>query len=289
MIRVLLTGSSGLLGRTLGVTLESNGWVVIRHGRQAGDLTGDLTDRLIASEVVQRSKADFIVNLAALTDVDRCEAYPSEAYAHNTRIVENLVSGISCSPIPAHLVQVSTDQVYDGPGPHSEDDVTLTNYYGFSKYAGELAARGVASTILRTNFFGRSRCASRASFSDWIVRALERGDSVRVFEDVWFNPLSLERLSEFICLVLERGVMGVFNLGSHEGMTKAEFCFTIAQKLNLPTATMNRAKSTDAALRAYRPTDMRMDCRRFETTYGVILPTLEQEIESIKRCYDVRP
>jgi dTDP-4-dehydrorhamnose reductase len=288
MERVLLLGSTGLLGCTLGATLEARGWGVAHHGRRGGDVTGDLTDSKIAARLVAHSNPTCVINLAALTDVDRCEAHPREAYLQNTRIVENLATAIAGRQPAPHLVQISTDQVYDGPGPHREDDVTLSNYYCFSKYAGELAAASVPSTILRTNFFGRSRVAGRASFSDWIVGALERADAVRVFDDVWFNPLSMERLSELICLVLERRIAGVFNVGSRAGMTKADFCYRMAEALNLSTATVTRTNSANAGLRAYRPKDMRTDCARFEQEFGVTLPSLLQEIESMKGYYHGR-
>jgi dTDP-4-dehydrorhamnose reductase len=288
MERVLLLGSTGLLGCTLAAIIKSRNWEVVHHGRRSGDVSGDLTDGRIAAQIVERSNATCVVNLAALTDVDRCEAHPREAYLQNTRIVENVAVALCRRQPPAHLVQISSDQVYDGAGPHREDDVTLTNYYCFSKYAGELAAARGASTILRTNFFGRSRCAGRFSFSDWIVGALERGDAVRVFDDVWFNPLSMERLSEMICLVLERRIAGVFNVGSRDGMTKADFCFAVADALGLSSASMTRSNSNDAKLRAYRPKDMRMDCGRFEQAFGVTLPRLREEIESMKGYYHGR-
>lgn len=285
MTRVLLTGSTGLLGCALGPALESRGYSVIRHGRRAGDLKGDLTDERVTAEVIAQANPDCTINLAALTDVDQCEQHPRAAYLQNTRVVENLVAAMRALPKPCHLLQISTDQIYDGPGPHGESDVALTNYYGFSKYAGELAAGGLPSTVFRTNFFGRSDCSGRKSFSDWIVGALQRREQVRVFEDVWFNPLSIARLSEFVCLALERRIPGVFNLGSKDGMTKADFCFALARLLGLPTEGMQRVSCRTAGLRAYRPTDMRMHCGRFEGAFGVVLPTLAQEIESMKRYY----
>jgi dTDP-4-dehydrorhamnose reductase len=284
---VLVTGARGLLGTTLSTTLETRGWTVVRHGRRNGDVFGDLTNRRIAAEVVTRSNIQCIINLAALTDVDSCEINPSEAYAQNTRVVENLVAAIRESQSPAHLVQVSTDQVYDGLGPHPEEDVKLTNYYGFSKFAGELAASNVRSTILRTNFFGRSRREGRSSFSDWLVNSLRRQSQLRVFDDVWFSPLSIEQLSEYIAFCAERQIPGVFNLGSLEGMTKADFCYALATSLHLSTATMSRTSSGASALKAYRPKDMRMDCGRFAKEFNVNLPTLEQEIDSMKRYYNV--
>jgi dTDP-4-dehydrorhamnose reductase len=286
-VRVLITGATGLLGATLVSVLESSGIDVCRHGRRDGDIKSELTDRQAVKALLERSRPDTVVNLAALTNVDECERFPQQAYLANTRVVENLVAALAESGDRKHLVQISTDQLYDGTGPHQEGAIALGNYYAFSKYAGELAAAGTSSTILRTNFFGRSRCSSRSSFSDWIVGALRRGETVKVFEDVYFSPLSLERLASLICHVLERPVPGVFNLGSREGMSKAEFCYSLARVLGLPAGPMIRARSTDVELRAYRPKDMRMDCSRFEQSFGVQLPTLQQEIDSMKGSYDV--
>ena len=72
------------------------------------------------------------------------------------------------------MIHISTHQLYDGPSPHPEADVHLKNCYAFSKSAGELAVAGEASTVLRTNCFGRSLRPGRASFSDWLVGALRR-------------------------------------------------------------------------------------------------------------------
>jgi dTDP-4-dehydrorhamnose reductase len=275
-----------MLGATLCPTLEAQGFQVIRHGRLRGDIRCDLTSAEATHAMIAASKPDYIVHLAALTNVDECEAHPNRAYLDNTRMVECLVGAMRALDADTHLVHISTDQVYDGMGPHREDAVTLMNYYAFSKYAGELAALSVPSTVLRTNFFGPSRSPSRSSFSDWIVAALKRGDAVRVFEDVAFSPLAMESLCRLISSAMRQRLRGLYNAGSREGMSKAEFCFALAGVLHLPTASMCRTTSTSATLRAYRPKDMRMDCGRLESALGVRLPTLQQEIESVKVHYE---
>src|SRR5262249_39616332 len=147
--------------------------VLCQSRMQRTDIRADLTDAREVSAALDPVSPEVIVNLAALTDVDECERAPDAAYRANTRIVMNLVRWIDGQPgQPCHLVQVSTDQVYDGAGPHREDDVSLTNYYAFSKYSGELAAALVESTVLRTNFFGRSGRAGRSSISDWLYSSL---------------------------------------------------------------------------------------------------------------------
>lgn len=283
--RVLVTGARGMLGSDLVPHLRTCGHEVIEVSRtDAASVHADLTDAAQAGAVLDEVAPEIIVNLAALTGVDECERNPRHAYLANVRIVENMARWMSAHR-DCHLVQVSTDQVYDGPGPHAEAEVTLGNYYAFSKYAGELAAAVVPSSILRTNFVGPSRCPGRTSLSDWVVRSLQEGRVVTVFEDILFSPLSLRRLVEELERIVRKPKSGIFNLGSSNGMSKADFAFELAELLNLPVTTMRRGRSTEAKLAAYRPKDMRMDSTRYEKTYGVVLPSLAEEIRSMRCDY----
>jgi dTDP-4-dehydrorhamnose reductase len=162
----------------------------------------------------------------------------------------------------------------------------LTNYYGFSKYAGELAASSIPSTILRTNFFGRSRCSNRSSLTDWLYRSLTRSDFIEVFDDVMFSPLSMSTVSEMIELSVRYRPVGVFNLGSHNGMSKSDLAFSFADKVGLSTNTMKRTKTNQVSfLKAYRPKDMRMDSDKIERILGIKLPSLIDEIEQAAEDY----
>ncbi|SRR6266404_5901 len=282
---MLVTGATGLLGTTLAPLLAARGHAVTRHARSAAaDLRFDLTDRAATCAGVERAAPEVVINLAALTDVDRCEADPSLAYTQNVRSVENLCRALE-ERGGTFLVHISTDQLYDGAGPHSEDDVRLTNYYAYSKRMGELVAERVPAAVLRANFFGRSRAPGRASLSDWIESKLAAGGPLTVFSDVLFTPLAIESLSANIALAAERRLAGLFNLGSRDGMSKADFAFRVAETLGMPASRIKRGRSSDARLGAYRPMDMRMDSSRFEAAFGVRLPRLEDEISTLKSIH----
>lgn len=286
MARIVVTGATGLLGSTLVPVLSRFHRDVVglsRSGRAAPGV--DLTDAVATARALDALTPDVIVNLAAATNVDQCERDPRLAYSANTLIVENIVRWIGARHSQCHLVQISTDQVYDGSGPHSEERVCPINYYGYSKYAGELLAHKVGSTVLRTNLFGRSLRPERATLSDWLVAAMRRGEPIKVFEDILFNPLSLESLSSMVAVAIERRVFGTFNLGSRAGMSKADFAFELAQTLGLSTANLTRAASDELGLAARRPKDMRMDAGRFESSCAVALPTLQAEIELMRGAY----
>jgi dTDP-4-dehydrorhamnose reductase len=285
---ILITGATGLLGSTLVPWIRSHGKKVVTHARQSeADYAVDLVNKDETFLLLDKIQPSVIINLVGLTSVERCQEQPNEAYLANTRTVENLAHWILETGANSHLIQISTDQVYDGNCLHLEDQVTLTNNYAFSKYAAELAAARVPSTILRTNFVGRSKVGNRESLTDWVYNSLTRGERVEVLQDVYFSPLSMATLVKMIYIVVEKKPVGIFNLGSHNGMSKADFDFAFAECLKLPTSTMTRIDSNQALfLKAYRPKDMRMDCKKFETQMEVKLPDLLDEIKSVAREYD---
>lgn len=288
MKKILITGATGLLGSSLVPYLKKMGYAVVTHAHTAqADCVFDLSDQKKSFEQLTQTQPSVIINLVGLTSVELCEEQANLAYLTNTRTVENLSHWIQASGADCHLVQISTDHVYDGVGLHREDAVTLTNYYAFSKYAGELAASCVSSTILRTNFVGRSKVSHRESLTDWVYNSLAKKQQVQVLSDVYFSPLSITSLVEMIELVVQKKPIGIYNLGSRNGMSKADFDFAFAECLSLPTNTMTRIETSQARfLKAYRPRDMCMDSSKFENVMGIKLPNLMDLIQQMAQEYD---
>jgi dTDP-4-dehydrorhamnose reductase len=146
--RLIVTGAGGQLGLDL-----------VRHAASTGDevigLTRaelDITDRRAVVDAVDEIRPDALINTAAWTAVDACESDPARAFTHNGEAVGWLAD--ACDAVGAHLVQISTDYVFDGTleRPYREDDTTNPlSVYGRSKLAGEQAA-GAAATIVRTSW-----------------------------------------------------------------------------------------------------------------------------------------
>lgn len=284
--RVLITGARGMLGMSLAPYLVASGYDVVCHARQGDSaVCADLCELIQTRTLLEHIKPDVIINLAAATNVDQCERNPNQAYLANVKVVENLVDWIRAGNQGTHLIQISTDQVYDGAGPHGEEDVALKNYYAFSKYAGELAALSVAATVLRTNFIGPSQCVGRKSLSDWLFESLAQQKTITVFDDVWFNPLSMRTLSRYIEHVIKQPISGIYNLGSKNGMTKADFAITFAEAMGLSNANMLRGSVNQLKFDAYRPKDMRTDVSRFIRAFGLDLPTFLEEIQILNDAY----
>lgn len=281
MTTVLVLGAYGLVGASLCPHLEALGYLVLRQGRRyEAHVRFNPLQRTAVSDVLATFRPDAVVNLAGATDVEGCEVDIQAAYLANVRTVEVLVEEISAghSPVP-HLVQISTDQVYDGTGPHRESDANPCNVYALSKYTGELVATQVGATVLRTNLFGRSKSPGRASLSDWMVRSLRAGTPITVFDDVMFSALHLDTLSNIIARAVQCRIPGVFNAGCRDGISKAGFAMSLASHLSLDRQLMMIGTSAGANFRARRPLDMRMDPNNFERAFRFDAPTMESQIQ----------
>ena len=287
---ILITGSTGLLGLRLAVYLESKGFCVLRHSKSSGQNTNfvcNLLDLTSLRAMIKCLQPDIIINLVALTSVEQCEIFPNDAYLTNAKTIENIVKIVKDLCLSTRILHISTDQLYDGYGASLEGQVVLKNYYAYSKFLGEQSIGDLNGVVLRTNFVGKSMKSERESLTDWLFRSLNMGNKIQVLSDVFFSPLSISTLCEMIELVVNSKISsGIFNLGSKDGMSKAEFDFLFAEYLALDSKCMSLVDSSKANfLRAYRPKDMRMDCNLFQNTFSVELPTLRQEIEKVAKEY----
>ncbi|HTP39604.1 MAG TPA: sugar nucleotide-binding protein [Steroidobacteraceae bacterium] len=287
MNTALLLGAYGLLGRYVDAELGAAGFRVARQSRASheGAVTFDPGEPAALAAQLAAIRPDVIVNTIALTNVDYCETHVNEAYRINTRVAETLADWVREHRAGCHVIQISTDQLYAQPGPQAEAAVDLLNVYSLTKYAAEIALRSVPShTVLRTNFYGRSRTPGRASFSDWIHRALLEETPIRLAVDIQFNPLSLPTLARYIAAVATRRTPGVFNVGARGSLSKHGFGLLLARELSLATRCVGACSAAELAFRVPRPLDMRMDVSRFEAEYGP-MPELEADLARTALAY----
>jgi dTDP-4-dehydrorhamnose reductase len=283
-MRAWITGTAGLLGTALVPYLTARGWqVVAAPGRMRAGQTVDLTDAATVARELDAARPDIVVNLAALTDVDYCEKNPQETYRVNAAMVAGIAQWVAGHGV--RFVHISTDQVYDGAGPHDETTVSPINFYAYSKCLSEAYVALAGGTSLRTNFFGRSALAGRASFSDWVVNSLREGREITVFEDSLVSPLSIDSLVEAIERVMCAPVAGTFNLGSDNGMSKADIAFRLAAAAGLDTRGMRRGAQASLTRAARRPGDMRMNSEKFFRVFGGRRADLATEIDRVGREY----
>lgn len=176
--RILITGSSGLVGTALASALVKRGMDVVRIDSQAnGAANGDVRDRERMRKAIEGAQG--IVHLAAVSRVIWGERDPELCWSTNVGGLRNVLELAAISPLRPWVIFASSREVYGQPDrlPVSETcPVRAVNVYGRSKVEGENlinAARrnGLrACTIRLSNVFG-----SINDHVDRVVPAFARG------------------------------------------------------------------------------------------------------------------
>jgi dTDP-4-dehydrorhamnose reductase len=150
-MRVLITGAGGQLGIDVVRVCDAGGDQVTAFDRSHLDIT----DRDAVHGAVSMVRPDVVINCAAWTAVDACEGDPDRALAANGLAVRWFAE--ACDSARAHLVQISTDYVFDGTldRPYHEwDETDPQSVYGVTKLIGEREALtlGASATVVRTSW-----------------------------------------------------------------------------------------------------------------------------------------
>ena len=283
MKNILVLGATGLFGPILCDLMEDKGFRATRQSRQQlfTTIKSDPLDNSKLLDLMKSTLPDTVINLIASTDVEQCEINPSLAIDANIRTIENVVWAIGRSGAAIHLVHLSTDQVYSGTGPHFERDARPKNVYALSKFVGEAIAKRTRATVIRTNFFGRSRTAGRISLTDWAYANFTSGVPFIGFGDVVFNPLSMQTLAELISHIVVTKPQGVFNLGTNDYRSKAALILEFAERLNLDKNLLTVGSSENFGFKAYRPHDMRLRISKAQRKLKIRFPSMSEEIERV--------
>lgn len=151
MARLLITGANGQLGMALREEIGTGGGREVLY-TDVHEL--DITNANSLSKTFEEFKPNFIVNCAAYTAVDRCEAEEELAARLNSH-APGLMAQLAKSR-GAKLIHISTDYVFDGRAcePYSEaHPVGPTSAYGRTKLQGEqLALASGACMVIRTSW-----------------------------------------------------------------------------------------------------------------------------------------
>lgn len=289
-VRLLLTGASGFLGATLLPRLAAE-YAVTPVSRQSrtGWIDADLTDASSTARMLRETMPSVVVHAAAWTSVDGCERDQAEAYLQNVRSAENLVAGCFAMATLPRLVFVSTDQMYDGVGPHHEAGPKKPrNVYALTKLWAEGVVTLLPDTlVLRSNFFGHGRKPGEG-LASWLLDAMAAAKPVTVFDDVLFNPLYVEDYADLLLALIRSGARGIVNLGAAgPGLSKAAFAYALAQRFGIPKTSAVTGSVESVRLAAVRPKDMRMDVGRLRSLLpDLTIPTVQEGIDRMYRDAD---
>lgn len=280
-MRVLVTGSKGMLGSTLYDRLLKHDIEVIGTDIRAGKNSLDITKPDASIDLIKQVRPDVVIHAAAYTDVDGCELNIKDAYLVNSEGTRNIVN--ACKQTGAFLIYISTDFIFEGNKavPYIEDDTpSPVNIYGRSKLQGEERVRQLLERhlIIRTSWlFGENG----KNFVDAIINKAKTAKSIEVVDDQRGSPTYAADLSNAIIDLLSLSfdlyplTLNITNSGS---CTWYEFAKEIVRIKGIKDANVEPISSDQIKRSAKRPKMSILDNGRFIKVFGSALPSWQDAL-----------
>lgn len=226
--RILVTGSTGLLGRN--VTREiykHGGYEVIPHSSKTLDLRE--TERVY--EFFVGLKPDLVIHTAAMTNVDECEVNPEDAYLINWIATREITK--VCRDLGIPIIYLSTDFVFDGKkGVYEESDEPYPlSIYGKTKLLGEEEVKswGIHCIIRVSWLFG----GGGGNFFSRLPHIISTQREIHAVIDQWSCPTYAPAVaSVLVDMVLKEMPLGTFHLAGEERTTPFEFATNLKKMMN---------------------------------------------------------
>jgi GDP-4-dehydro-6-deoxy-D-mannose reductase len=291
-VRALITGASGLAGGWLCCECVEAGDEVLGVSRSGAvpdgvceSLALDLGDALAVGRCVTRFEPEVVYHLAALSSVGRSWTEPAQTLAGNVGGAVNLLSAIRSHARTAHLIWVSSCEVYGAPAQLPTTEAALyapANPYAVSKAAGEMLAAVYASShglritcarpyshsgprqrpeFLLSNLARQGAQARRDGHSALQV-VTGNPDTRRDFTDVRDVARAYRLMS---ALDVTPGSMEIYNVCSGRSVSTSEQVETLAQLLD-PIAVEHVVDP--ARVRAVEVMDLRGDHAKLTAATG---------------------
>lgn len=291
---MLITGISGLLGNNLACYFRDKYEVSGTYNTHDVTIEGVYTHKCdlsnpddIRNQISgdKKDKPDIIIHCASLTNIEDCEV--TKEYTKKINVGATRIISEAADKHDIKLIYISSDSVYDGvKGNFSENDnINPQNYYGLSKYLGELEVLKVPdSLVLRTNIFGWN-IQEKASLGEWILQSLQKRKTIKGFKDAIFSSIYTFELARVIDIAIKNNLSGTFNCGASYGCSRYEFALKIAELFGLDKSLIIPISIDDYDFKARRGKNLSLNVNGIQEALNYRLTSIEGSVDSFYRDF----
>ena len=289
-MRILITGTSGMLGATI-VKKWCDRFEVFATGKNnftnnpaknfmAFDLLSDSYDILL-----NWAKPDVIIHCAAITNVDYCEDNTEQAMAVNAESVNKFLKYGS----DARMIFISSDAVFPD-GIHmatGKDKTSPENIYGKTKVTGEKYIKDASGNhiAIRTTIVGKNINPLYQGFVEWIVNSVKSGKEITLFDDALFTPITIWHLTNEMEWIISSDISGIVHVAGSEPISKYDFGKKICEGLELDTNLIKKGSIDNAKFNAKRSNDQTLDSGFYNSISNRTLPSLDETVDIIVKHF----
>ncbi len=294
IMKILLTGASGLLGNAYAEAAIRRGHKVIAlyrsHPPAAMGLHETMQIDARAPEDLTKlcleKWPDVIVNCAAISTPAAVEANPKDAEKVNVAL-PRLLSQIS-THIGARLLHVSTDMVFDGQTetPYRSTDMPApTNLYGQTKLMAErevLEHNPEDPVVLRIPILMGNSPDGQRSVHEKLLAAIHAGERPQLFCDEIRQPCSASNVAEVLLELSERrDLHGIFHWAGAETLSRFEMGQRILKHFGLPLDSIKSACKNDDPKFANRPGNLTFNLHPIVSKLKTKPATFDEQLEEL--------
>ena len=252
-MKVLVTGVNGQLGYDVIKRLEIENIECL--GVDIWDF--DIADKHQVAKAIADYVPDVVVHCAAYTAVDRAEDERELCHKINVTGTQNIAD--ACKAIDAKMVYISTDYVFDGEGEKPfevTDKPNPINYYGQTKYEGELAVQSTLQKyfIVRISWvFG----INGNNFVKTMLRLGKERDEISVVADQIGSPTYTYDLAKLLVEMIKTDKYGIYHATNEGYCSWYEFTCEIFKQAGINTKVIP-IRTEDYPTKAKRPKNSRL-------------------------------
>ncbi|MDP2778183.1 MAG: SDR family oxidoreductase [Anaerolineales bacterium] len=294
-MKILVTGVSGLLGINLAQeSMKAHDIVGVDRGKLINApykiLKTDLLDSGAVDSILDSVQPEWLINCAALADLEACEEDPELARRLNIDLPAQMAK--ACKARNISFVHISTDAVFDGEkdGFYTEEDTpNPLGVYSQTKLAGERAvlAENQKAIVARVNFYGWSLSGKR-SLAEFFLNNLTNHKSISGFSDIIFCPMLVNATARTLIEMLQRGLRGLYHLVGPQAMSKYQFGVEVARKFSLREGGILPKSIHASSLSARRSNNLWLSTHKLSTDLGEVMPEFSTGLDEFYRQYQQR-
>jgi len=248
----------------------------------------NLDDEELVRKVLLDFSINCIVNLFAITDLQKCEDNFLLCNEVNALIPKKLLK--IAKELSIDFVQISSDHLFnkDNDLIFEDDSPCPLNNYALTKYQAEKYSLSYdKSIVIRTNFFGWGT-SYRKSLSDFLYYSLKGNKEIIGYNDILFNPVHVRTLIDIIYKLLDIGFYGLINVSSDFSISKYDFAYSLAKLFNLDLNYLKKGlySNNNELSSLIRPKNMALSNSKLKKTLGIENLTIDKELDILKEELD---